>query len=568
MTTWTIATVLVPFVLWLPGALVWALVHGRRGHDESARVGFRAWAWVYGLALLFAHYLVQEVVLDGLLGVRTGDGVALGLHLVAILALVGLTIVTGRGGVVRWLVVDARTAIVAYGAFAVLCATLAAHGVTHPVRRLGWQHVARETFGVQVTHDNYFQFVNGKAIAEHVPFATFYGGGALTYPVTSRGVLPGVLYASWRRVVGGVRADWADRFAWYVLFGIALNAMVVFPLDALRLRLGLRLSPWLLLGLLASSSVFLVNGYYTWFKLCGAAFFLSGIVAVLAPPSAASWAAAGALWGLSASMHQGGALGIPLVALWALARARRGLIARAGFFAAMTTAFVAVVLPWQIVMALYFSPDVLLLAGHYLDGHFAPTLAESVRAFAASTSWQAQASHRLASLAAALRLRESGELLAGWAWLPFDAWWAWVPRARFGYAAVVLYPVALGALAARLVGPGPGPSRNAGGLLAASLLGLLVAVLLHFSWWYADWVPHLPLGPLVLADVLLADRCVRWRWTHVALVGLIVLEGVLTLGALTSGVGQEALPLRCAKDGICGNALMLHGPDTFYLWTP
>jgi len=563
MTTFSIATVLVPLVLWLPGAVVWVLVHG-----GGTRVGFRAYAWVYGLALLFAHYLVHEVLLDQLLGIRTGDGVALALYLVAVGGLAGATLARGRGGALWRLMVDARTALLPYLGFAVLCATLASHDVTHPLPRLEWHHVARKTFGVQTTHDNWFQFVNGKAIAEHLPFATFYDDEALVYPVTSRGILPGVLYSTWRHLVGGLRPSWADRFAWYLLFGIALNAMVIFPLDALRLRLGLRLSPWLLFGLYASSALFLVNGYYTWFKLSGAAFFLAGIVALLTPARWQSWTAAGVLWGVSASMHQGNALGFPIVALWALARTPAGVVGRLGLAAALGVAFVAVMAPWQLVMAFHFPPDLLLVAGHYLDGHFGETLGETLRTFVTATSWQAQVSHRLASLVVALRGPESLELLAGWTWSPAESFAATLPRFRFGYAAIALYPAALGALLARVVGHARPPGRDASGLLAAVMLSLVGAVLAHYSWWYADWVPHLPLGPLVLASVLLADRCVGWRWTHAALIAFVLFEGTITLGGLATGAGQEMLAARCAKPGICGHDLMLHDPESFWLWEP
>jgi hypothetical protein len=536
-------------------------------------VAFRAYAWVYGLAPLFVHWLVQEVLLDQVLGIRTGNAVALAGYGIAVGALAAAVIATGRGGALRGLVVDARSALVPYVVFAALCAAIAAHDVDQPIPRLKWQDVSRKTFGLQVTHDNYFQFVNGKAIAEHVPFAAFYGGGALVYPVTSRGIVPGVLYSSWRRIVGGLRPAWEDRFAWYLLFGIACNAMMVFPLDALRVRLRLRMSSWLLLGLLATSALFVVNGYYTWFKLCGAAFFLSGVVALLAPASAASWAAAGALWGLSASMHQGNALGFPIVALWALTRAGVGPLGWLRLAGAMAAAFAVVMLPWQVVMALHFPPDVLLVAGHYLDGHFGPSLEESARAFVAATPWQAQVSHRLASLVVALRALESVELLTGWTSQAIDAWVVLWPRYRFGYAAIVLYPVAIGALAARLFGPTRPAGRNSSGLLVATVLSLVAAILVHYSWWYADWIPHLPLGPLILAYVLLADRCVAWRWTHAALLAFVLVEGTITLGTLVTGTGQEPLPLRCGKPGICGHDLMLHDAESSVpgggsRWTP
>lgn len=568
MTTFSVATVLVPLVLWLPGAFVWMLLHGGSAPSHAARVGFRAYAWVYGLGVFFVHYLVQEVLLDRVLGIRTGNGFALGLYVGGVGVLVGATLALRRGRALSELVVDARTALVPYLVFAILCTALATQGVAQPIPKLRWHHVSNRTFGMQATHDNYFQFVNGKAIAEHVPFSTFYADGAMVYPVTSRGVLPGVLYSSWRRIVGGVKPSWADRFAWYLLFGIAANAMTIFALDALRLRLGLRLSPWLLLAMLATSALFLVNGYYTWFKFCGAALFLSGIVALLAPPSLATWAAAGALWAASASMHQGNALGFPIVALWALARARVGLGGRVALVAAMAVVFVAVMLPWQIVMAIYFPPDLLLLAGHYLGGHLEPTLGATVQAFVASTSWQAQLSHRLGSLVAALRVEESLELLAGWTWEGPEVWAAALPRFRFGYAAIALYPVALGALVAGIVAPRQRAGRDATGLLIATLVGLVVAIFAHFSWWYADWVPHLPLGLVVLAYVLLADRCVAWRWTHAALVGLVFFEGTITLGMLTNGTNQTMLPGHCGKPGICGHALMLHDADSFDLWTP
>lgn len=530
---------LLPLALWLPGVLLFVLVHppGRRTLTELA-----AYAWIDATLLLLGLFLLQDVVLERLCGVRTGRDFAL-------LAWAGTSIVLALGvvrrGRVRELGALLRQAgglALAHVAVVVWLAALAGADLRAPLRDLTWGHVAHEkTFGTYHTHDNYFQFVNGRALANREPFERYYADGALVYPVTSREMLPGALYAELRWLVRAVARRWEDSFGLYLLFGIAYNATIVFALDALRRRLALRLPLWGIVLLVASTSSFLVHGYFTWFKLAGAAFFLSGVVAALEARGPAGWAWTGLLWGLAGNMHPGNNLAVPFFLAGFAVATRDG--ARAARLTAWTGAtFALTLLPWQLVKALWFPPEFVMIADHYLNGLRGDTLAATAATFVTTTPVAEQLQHRARSLVVALRLREVAELAWPWLSATWTEWGVRVAQYRFQYAAIMLYPVAALALLARLRSDARAGTPPAARLAALSLVTLVVLIALHFSVMFADVTAHLPLGPLVLVYVVLAAVCFADDVARRVLVGLCVVEGTITVLLLALHQGQHFVP--------------------------
>lgn len=531
---------LLPVALWLPGLLLFVLCHPR---DRRTLAELAAYVFVDATLFLVAIFLIQDVALERLAGVRTGRdfGVILWAALVALLALG----IVGRGRLreLATLARRARGLLAAHGLVVVWLALLAGADVAAPLRNLTWQHVSHEkTFGTYHTHDNYFQFVNGRALANREPFERYYADGALVYPVTSREMLPGALYASVRRITRGVAKHWEDSFGLYLLFGIACNATIVFALDALRRRLGLRLPLWGIALLVASTSSFLIHGYFTWFKLAGAAFFLSGVVAALDARGPAGWLWTGLLWGLAGSMHLGNALAVPFF-LAGFAVAARDVRRAVQATACTAAAWALTLLPWQLTKAMLFPPEFVMIADHYLGGLRGETLAATAVTFVTTTPIADQLQHRVRNLAVGLRLREVTELASPWLYASWTEWAVRFAQYRFQFAAIMLYPVAALALLARVRHHArPLTSRAAAALAALSAVTLIALVALHFSTMFADMTAHLPLGPLVLLYVVMAAACFADDLARRLLVGFCLLEGALTVLLLALHEGQHFVP--------------------------
>jgi hypothetical protein len=522
------------------------------------------------LCFFFSLYLLFEIV--SALG-GNGAPVIAGLGPAALLVLIGLAVRRGRQEQTPSVILSTAPAIAMLLAIVALAAFIVSAGVAQPLEVVTHRTISGElTFGAFGAHDNLFQYVNGKAIADRVPFSDFYGGRALIYQVQDREVLPGVIYAVQRLLLKPFFPALADSFFIYTLFGTCLNAMVVLPLLALSRRYDPQGRPGLRIGLISLNAFVFSNYYFTWFKLAGAALFLCALALLLEDDSRwRRWAAAGILLGLATTMHAGNALGIPLFLIWLVWRHwRRWSRWRNTLLAAGTLCvlFIAMNLPWAVVKHIHFPDNQSLLKEHFLAGHSHPDgLWASAREFLDAEPLPRQLPRRWAQLTAALRITElthlAGFLKTG-EWHDFFFFWN---KYEWKYPALSLWPLcvllAVDGLIRRLCrrrdideldhgaerGPEPvnlpataaDPSRQEGCLPcerrtagALALAALAAVIFAKSAGEPADFMQSLPLGPFLLLMLILICAALRMtpalRWLYGA--WMLVAAGRLAWGVV------------------------------------
>ncbi len=271
------------------------------------------------------------------------------------------------------------------------------------------RHTIFSKFGA---HDNQFQYINGKAIADDEPFSKYYRNKKLTYDVQDRGILAGVIYSVFRTFLTSFSPYIGGSYLTYTIVGICMNVMVIFPLIVLfRRYFSLKYQNVFIL-LLCLNTFVLPNFYYTWFKFSGAALFISGVLLLLdSRKKVATWMVAGFMFGLASSMHAGNALAIPLMFLWfaGLNIFEFGFWCRQVFIfpVALSLVFILVNLPWSIVKALHFPDTHILVIQHFfLPAKIGPTLGATIINFFAANPLQTQLEHRMSNVIESARLTE------------------------------------------------------------------------------------------------------------------------------------------------------------------
>jgi len=345
-------------------------------------------------------------------------------------------------------------AILLYLALVVGLTALLIHGLALPIHELDYQWINDGyTYGAFHAHDPVLHYVNGRAIADNEPFTRYYSNRRLLFYVEDRGILPGVMAAVYRQVLGEMIGLAGRSYAAYTFFAIVCNAMLVFPVMAFVRRFMPNRS--LLFGVLVVSlnAFVLVNVYLAWFKLAAAALFLSGLLILLSDnKSLRNWLLAGLSWGLAANMHAGAALMIPLFFLWqafSLLRVRfvKGLI----YPLLLCLIFAGTIAPWSLVKAKYYPDKHALLVSHYLGGRQNPDgLLASAKQLFREVPPQQQLKFRAHRVENALRITEVKQVYqlfrrAGWR-AALDEW----NLREFRYTAFVVYPFLLFAVLARL----------------------------------------------------------------------------------------------------------------------
>lgn len=260
-------------------------------------------------------------------------------------------------------------------------------------------------------HDNKFQYVNGKAIADDEPFSKYYSQGRLIYKVQDRGMFPGVIYSVFRTFFTTFSTYIGDSYLTYTLVGLCMNVMVLLPLIVLfRRYFPPKYQNPFVLVLCLNPFVF-ANLYFTWFKFSGAALFISGILILLySRKEIGNWIIAGFMFGLASSMHAGNALAIPPMFLWfmGLSIYEFGFWSRQVFIfpIILSTMFVLVNLPWSIVKALNFPDNHALLIQHYFPAKQGATLGATIKNFFDTHSLKTQLSFRFGNIVEGLRFGE------------------------------------------------------------------------------------------------------------------------------------------------------------------
>jgi hypothetical protein len=131
---------------------------------------------------LFAASLCYYLVLYGLLELsflldfnKSGNLLIVGL-LLSIAGLLYLNFRQDRFDTLNYYVYSARTPLTLFIIILLLLTLYISFDTPHPFQNLGWQSISGpKTFNVFSAHDNYFQFANGRVIAERLPFSDEYG---------------------------------------------------------------------------------------------------------------------------------------------------------------------------------------------------------------------------------------------------------------------------------------------------------------------------------------------------------------------------------------------------------
>ena len=404
--TSVLAIIIAIFIL-LPGLLIVSILTTKR---QSVTV------LLYSLfAASLCYYLVLYLLLElsFLLEFnRPGNLLIYGL-LLTIACLVYLNFRQDRFDTLNYYISSARVPILIFIAILLLLTAYISFDTLYPFQNLGWQSISGpKTFDVFHAHDNYFQYANGRVIAENLPFSSEYGDRRLIYMPEHREILPGVIYAVFRSIYSTVSPYIGNSYMTFVIFGVAMNLMVIFPIIALTRRYIDKKSEILLIVLVFGNAVFIVQPSLTWFKFCGAALFLSAILILLRDrQNLQSWFLAGFVFGLAANMHAAVSIGIPLYFLWFVYQRGREAQFRPIKWLngpiVLVGVFVLVNLPWKLIKKYYLQDSIDLFATFFFGGYkINGSLLDSALLFFKNIPLNEQIMFRLDKLIQAFRLEE------------------------------------------------------------------------------------------------------------------------------------------------------------------
>jgi len=513
--------------LLLPGALLIA-VGARREPDPDT---YPVWGFAASLVFYLLAFGVLLVTRGGTSFPEAVPAFVTGLFLLlVVLAVLRRRVTTALG-----LIGKRPVALAAYVVLVLLACHVVIADTPLPFTNLHYGSISGpKTFGAFRAHDNLFQYVNGQALSENEPLSVPYRHGRLVYLPQDREIFPGGLYAVVRTTAGVINAQTGDSFLTYTLFGIACNAMFLFPLTVF-IRRYLRPPPALIVAAVCLTAFALVNTYLSWFKFAGAALFLSGLLVLFQREDrGVSWAGAGLLCGASASMHAANALGIPFYLAWFSLRRFRAhgwqSLQSYVYPVLFAAAFTATQIPWALTKHLYYPDTHRLLRSFLFAGHDHPDgLMASVRTFFAETPLREQVITRLSNLYHSLRIEETVQTVALLFKGDIDGWLLHWNQLEFSRTAVLFYPLLgfllLARLAQRVARDGHSPRatsfvREAPEARAALWIGIatmLCIVLIAFGRFPPDISYHQPTGVLLLAYSILSARVLASRGVIVAL---------------------------------------------------
>jgi hypothetical protein len=506
-------------LLILPGTMLYSLFTGRNRVDAETNL-----LLFFGLSIMF--FLVLYGVLEASHRLAVNPHVSVGLSFLLILAvLAGLIVITNRQEIFRRLLMAEKKAFLSALALTLVCGVLVTGFIRTPFSfdSINWDTIdGKVIFSHFTGHDNMFQYVNGMAIADNDPFAKYYADGKLMASVQDREILAGVMYSVFRTLITSVSPYMGESYLTYTLIGMCMNIMVIFPLIVL-LRRYFRNCPEYLFILLLSLNIFvLANYYFTWFKFAGAALFISGVLILFRNrKNFLAWLLAGIAFGLSANMHAGNALGIPLIFLLAIYLNWR----EDGFSGKTVLAwpillcivFILANAPWAIVKSLHFPDQHILFRHHYLPGSAADEgLLLNIINFFKTHPVQEQLAYRLLNLYEALRFSELSNFFNRF---PRESslrlMYLWSSR-EFNYFSIAVYPVLLiamvskaGLLCQSATNASAGHTRPAQPLrqeftALLTMAFLTVGSLIFLSYRdHSDANYHLPMGIILIIHSLL-----------------------------------------------------------------
>jgi len=527
----------------LPGTLIYCLI-ARRDADISVYL-----CSVFALSLLFYTVLFLVLLVGRELIPNYQNVIVLTTFLVSLLGLLLLIARFARLSYLAAIVRDSRQVLISYGVLALLVCYVVSHDTDLPMANVHYSSIAgTKTYNMFRAHDNYFQYLNGKIIADDDSFEKYYGDRRtrkLFYLPQEREMYPGALYATFRSGINALSAYVGESYLTYTLLGSCFNLMVLFPLLAFARKYFPDHSLYLFAIAISLNAFAFTNFYFTWFKFAGAALFLCGLFFLAnSHRRPANWAAAGFSFGIGSSMHAGNALGIPLFFLWFVYQnIREYKFANWRWIVGpvlLVSVFVLTNLPYSMVKQHYFTEDHTLLKTFFLAGMGHPDgLWASVKLFFQSIPLTEQLPVRLNNVAQLFRLDSVIEVLtlAGFLdWKEFTFRWNGLEFARL---TMLFFPslffLALGWLYARVTtGPTPCPLPDTQGPKPTTLvlLGFSAFALIMFMSYgrHEVYFSHShPMGVILLI--------------HLLLVGLVLSQGHLVSRLYGVYLGFSALRL-------------------------
>lgn len=520
-------TILFACSLIIPGTLIYALFQGidpseiKAENHRKKNTANRYLIIFFPLSILF--YLSLFLIWELLLFFNIPSG---GLMLISFVGLtsilLGLVIIFKKGSLLIYLLKSSRREFLIFILIVLVSFFIITVRADQPFTRIDYQWIAYgKTCNAFWAHDNMFQFVNGKAIADNEPFEKYYAYGALAYNVQDREMLPGVIYAVYRKIVGGFSAFFEKSYLTYTILGTCMNAMVIFPLIVLSRTYFGKLNIYLFSLFISLNAFVIINYYYTWFKFTGASLFLSGLIILVSDYTRVwNWLLAGFIFGLSVNMHAGNALAIPLFFIWftCLNMKYRKFKLRESFLQPITlvAVFFIVNLPWSVVKKVCFREDYALIKGNYLysvsshDG-----LLASVILFFKMFPLQEQIALRFDHLISSLRFSEISLLFSLW----FQQEWKFSlhywNQTEFYYILPSIYPLLLFCIAGYYyrkktllpdrvnMNGSVSAGMTSGTLFGISLLTSLMVIIASYSPNSSDLTYLNPMGTLLIIHTVL-----------------------------------------------------------------
>ncbi len=382
-----------------------------------------------------------------------------------------------------------------------------------------------KTFWAFYALDNYFPYVNARALALNESFEKYYGApghALLFYQPEDREMASGAIYAAIRSALEPLSHTVADSYVTFASFALFFNLMVVFPLWLLVKRYLPDQNPLPALLATAATAFFVGNIFMAWFKMAGAALFLSGLAWWLTHTDKYRWWIAGLLFGLATNMHASLAMGVPVLFIWFIVREFPSddadsrahgwywnLLGPVQFF----LTFVLSNLPWAIIKELYFKRSSVLLQQMFLNGENDPNgLWATAKLFFQHIPLSEQLSYRVQQVVDSLQLVNWGGIFTHLTSDFFQGLRIW-NLFEFDHLAMlfapILFLVLFQGLWSRFYSAVPGIKSEHANEQRQLLWGCLIStVLLLFLGYGAppDINYHNPMAILVLAYMLLVVR--------------------------------------------------------------
>jgi len=393
-----------------PGLLLYCLFHSPQ-HEKKNLLLFMP---VYTILFYFCFYLILDGFFWHVIGIDLHHIVWTAAWVVSLIFLwLKIKKDETKRTFVKDLIIFLRQPLKLYFLFSLLCLVLVTYDVKDPFEDYSFIEVAhKKTFWKKPAHDNYFQFINAKAIINREPFEKYYGNKRLTYQVQDRQSFAAVMFSAFNRITAGFDSYTKNHYLYFEMFGILLNAMILFPLIFFLLTFFPQCSIYWVLSLSIFNPYTIMNTYYVWFKLTAGAFFLIGLAWLLTrfhKKQWTDWVVCGLIWGIAAAFHSSTALGFPFIIIWLIWKSRRHLFKSVVYAGILTSAFVITQIPWTIIKKIHFEDTHVLVRQNFMN-NFTTSPYEGLLTtgieFLKQTSFEEQFSQRIFHVKRALHFPE------------------------------------------------------------------------------------------------------------------------------------------------------------------